>query len=253
VVYSHSHRLWKIVDFGIATATKPNSKSAITTNAKCGTNGYRAPELFQEPKPQFTNRVDIWAIGCILFELITHHPLFEDDYAIWEIARSPPGVELAYLSKLELSNIEVPETVRPHFSGCLRELLEKDAQKRPRALAVEAVFKSYCILWETSFAQIIDNAKLSPSHSEWSDLISKTAGQRTPGDIITIILDWYQLKGRDQVVKLLENASSEKFPEDAVLRKRQNEHKSELPIESLSIYSGPPSVYCPQNTTTDKR
>jgi serine/threonine protein kinase len=252
VVYSHSHQVWKIVDFGIATATKPNSKSAITTNAKRGTDGYRAPELFQRPKCQFTSRVDIWAIGCILFELITHHPLFEDDHAIWEIARSPPGVKLEYISELELSNAEVPETVRPHFSGCLRELLDKDAQRRPRALAVKSVFESYCILWETSFAQIIDDAKLSPSYTEWRDLISKTAGQPTPGDIIAIILNWYQLKGRDEVIKLLEIASFERFPEDVIPQKVEQDD-AELALGSLTISSDLPSAYCAQNTTTNKQ
>ena len=56
----------KISDFGFAT-------SARTSNAHLGTLEYMAPELFKY-KP-YNNKVDIWALGIIIYELFTgSHP-----------------------------------------------------------------------------------------------------------------------------------------------------------------------------------
>jgi mitogen-activated protein kinase 1/3 len=38
------------------------------------TRWYRAPELIFE-QPQYSGAVDVWAVGCILAELITRRPL----------------------------------------------------------------------------------------------------------------------------------------------------------------------------------
>lgn len=42
---------------------------AITTVYSRGTPAYRAPELLMG-KYAFSNKVDVWYIGCILYELV---------------------------------------------------------------------------------------------------------------------------------------------------------------------------------------
>ena len=37
---------------------------------------YRAPELILNSK-HYTKAIDMWAIGCILGELLTNNPLFQ--------------------------------------------------------------------------------------------------------------------------------------------------------------------------------
>lgn len=62
---------WKIADFGL-TVEGTSSEPLETYQAK-GTTGYRAPELILPditPKA-YTNKVDIWGLGCIIYELAT--------------------------------------------------------------------------------------------------------------------------------------------------------------------------------------
>jgi serine/threonine protein kinase len=68
--------VWKIVDFGV-TSEATSSRAIPTIHAR-GTGGYRAPEILNE-SPVFTNKVDIWALGCIFFELYTGEKAFHDD------------------------------------------------------------------------------------------------------------------------------------------------------------------------------
>ena len=64
----------KIGDFGI-------SKICVTTKTDVGTIGYKAPELLKG-KVEYNNKVDIWALGCILYELFTLKKCFccEDSF-----------------------------------------------------------------------------------------------------------------------------------------------------------------------------
>lgn len=67
VLYSHQKNLWKLTDFGISA--EATSKNALATYSAKGTSSYRAPEVLREA--EFTNKVDIWALGCVLYELAT--------------------------------------------------------------------------------------------------------------------------------------------------------------------------------------
>lgn len=58
--------LVKIVDFGIAKAIDVTP----ITKATAGTEGYMAPEL-RDPRNEVTTAVDIYSLGCVLFERLT--------------------------------------------------------------------------------------------------------------------------------------------------------------------------------------
>jgi eukaryotic-like serine/threonine-protein kinase len=74
---------WKVADFGFATDGL--SREANTSFLGRGTDGYRAPELVsidaleigKAGKPS-----DIWALGCIFFELVTRRRAFFDSYKL---------------------------------------------------------------------------------------------------------------------------------------------------------------------------
>jgi serine/threonine protein kinase len=70
------NRIWKVADFGITTAG--TSKNLIATNNQRGTLHYLAPEIILcEPGvPSYTNKVDIWSLGAILYELCTGRKAF---------------------------------------------------------------------------------------------------------------------------------------------------------------------------------
>ena len=64
VLYSYGKGLWKIADVGLTS--DGTTTLAIHTEGGYETVGYKAPEILL--KQQFTNRSDIWAVGCILFD-----------------------------------------------------------------------------------------------------------------------------------------------------------------------------------------
>lgn len=124
-----------------------------------GTSSYRAPELLKDGTSTFTNKVDIWAIGCILYELVARKKVFVGDGAIFQYS-----LEYASCEK----NIEIPfatdtlpdEDRRIFVSRMIREMLEIVADKRPRA---EDVYKGF-INWDFDLVDF-----------------DTTPGQSTPG------------------------------------------------------------------------
>jgi len=64
----------KILDFGLARTVQPSSATALTasetqTPSLAGTLPYMAPEQLLAEKVDF--RTDIWAVGCVLYEMAT--------------------------------------------------------------------------------------------------------------------------------------------------------------------------------------
>jgi polo-like kinase 1 len=65
----------KIGDFGLATKLDHERQLKKTL---CGTPNYLAPELL-EAKRGYSFKVDVWAIGVIIFTLLTGKPPFDTD------------------------------------------------------------------------------------------------------------------------------------------------------------------------------
>jgi len=66
----------KVCDFGLARSLKaPAGKELGAMTEYVATRWYRAPEIMLSFK-LYTKSVDIWAVGCILAELISGRPLF---------------------------------------------------------------------------------------------------------------------------------------------------------------------------------
>ena len=71
----------QVADFGISKIEQQTKAANITsTMGHFTTPAYKAPELFKDPKYVPTAKVDIWAAGIILYELLTSkHPFIEKD------------------------------------------------------------------------------------------------------------------------------------------------------------------------------
>jgi serine/threonine protein kinase len=69
--------VWKVADFGLTS--QGTSQSLHYTEFARGTSGYRAPELLLQDTAVYNNKVDIWALGCILFELVVGTKPFTTD------------------------------------------------------------------------------------------------------------------------------------------------------------------------------
>jgi len=72
IVVDPSRSLIKYVDFG-------NSSFEIPKNHRDCSVGYRAPELYHKTTFSDIKEVcllDVWSLGCVLYEMITRHPCF---------------------------------------------------------------------------------------------------------------------------------------------------------------------------------
>ena len=74
----------KIIDFGMSKEVKWNKNAPMTNEV--GTLYYRAPELLRG-LTYYTTAIDIWAIGCIFYELLTRDILFRTDGEIQQLVK----------------------------------------------------------------------------------------------------------------------------------------------------------------------
>jgi serine/threonine protein kinase len=120
----------KLLDFGLAKAAAvaaalPEEAATVALGLSSagmivGTPGYMAPE--QARGQQVDKRVDVWAFGVVLYEMLTGATLFRGDTTtdiMAAVVREDPDLT------------HVPPAVRP----ILRRCLEKDPKRRLRDIA----------------------------------------------------------------------------------------------------------------------
>jgi serine/threonine protein kinase len=112
VLFSNKEKCWKLADFG--STAEATSKRLNTTRFSRGTSGYRAPETLDLINPRFNQKSDIFALGCIIYELVTGEKLFFEDFVVFSYSTSgklpksvwwpaSPASEPDRLQALELS------------------------------------------------------------------------------------------------------------------------------------------------------
>lgn len=70
VVYDRDRCLATLCDFGISVEKTEFIKSCFVQ-----TRWYRAPEVFRK-EPNYTAAIDMWSLGCLLYEVYVGEPLF---------------------------------------------------------------------------------------------------------------------------------------------------------------------------------
>jgi len=129
---THDNRV-KVLDFGLATmlledhtAAALSTSSTITVTPSqlgvvVGTTAYMSPE--QANGKTLDKRTDIWAFGCVLFELLTGQRAFPgadvNDSLVSVLTREPEWTLL-------------PNATPPRIVELLRRCLEKDPRERLR-------------------------------------------------------------------------------------------------------------------------
>lgn len=141
VLYSHRSFTWKIGDFGL---TVEGSSGPRTTVNSMGTNCYRAPELLRGLKQEFSNRVDIWALGCAFYELLFREHAFESDYSTLMYSA---GERALYIPQKPVANIS--ELLSRHeIKTLLEALLHTNPKKRPSTRIVRDCFRMNTTLFQ---------------------------------------------------------------------------------------------------------
>ena len=124
----------KVLDFGLAKAfdmeaSRPEiavsasptftSPAATHLGVIIGTASYMSPE--QARGKAVDKRSDVWAFGCVLYEMLTGRRAFEGDEVTDVIAR---------IIEREIDLSRLPATTPPSIRRLLRRTLEKDRNRR---------------------------------------------------------------------------------------------------------------------------
>lgn len=125
-MYKSEQNKWKIVDFGL-TASGTSSQVYRTIYSR-GTSTYRAPELVNNCI--YNNKVDIWAIGCILFEVLFSEKAFLCDFDVSQFALKIIHFNL----QMKIPTVdEWDESLQTSITSLIKELLSVDPAERPTA------------------------------------------------------------------------------------------------------------------------
>jgi len=114
----------KILDFGLARIVQPSSPTALTASETqapsfAGTLPYMAPEQLLAQKVDF--RSDIWAVGCVLYEMATGRPPF--------LGYGPALIE-AILHQPAPAASKLNSKVSPGLEAIILKCLKKDPSLR---------------------------------------------------------------------------------------------------------------------------
>lgn len=110
---------YKLGDFGIARDTQA---TALTAAGKTvGTYAYMAPEQISG-NPQVSRKTDLYALGCVMFEMLAGHPPFQ--------AESPPQMFMAHLQEEPPRVTSVAIDCPIWLESVVMKLLEKDPEER---------------------------------------------------------------------------------------------------------------------------
>ena len=137
----------KVLDFGLAKALDPSptgdpSQSPTLTAAATqmgmimGTAAYMSPE--QARGKPVDKRADIWAFGCVLYEMLTGKRAFEGEdvsVTLANVINKPPEWK------------RLPDEISPSLQKYLQRCLEKDPTRRVQAigdvrLAMDGAFET---------------------------------------------------------------------------------------------------------------
>jgi serine/threonine protein kinase len=132
----------KILDFGVAKMLRETPVTTTRHGCLIGTPLYMAPEQWRAGAP-IDSRADIYALGCLLFELVCGHPPFceTDDAGIMRahLLDTPPDVRVlepelpsAFQPLIARMLAKHPDERHPSMDDVLTELEAISGQERSR-------------------------------------------------------------------------------------------------------------------------
>ncbi|GIF50315.1 serine/threonine-protein kinase [Asanoa ferruginea] len=110
----------KVMDFGIARALASGATTMTQTSAVIGTAQYLSPE--QARGEAVDARSDVYAAGCVLFELLCGHPPFVGD--------SPVSVAYQHVREDPRAPSEINHDVTPPIDAIVLKALSKNPLNR---------------------------------------------------------------------------------------------------------------------------
>jgi serine/threonine protein kinase/Tol biopolymer transport system component len=170
----------KVLDFGLAKVLNPQDSPTALDSANSptlstmatqpgmilGTAAYMSPE--QAKGQRVDRRCDIWAFGCVHYEMLTGRKAFEGE--------TISDVLAAVLTKEPDWNA-IPDTTPPSIQKLIRRCLQKDVRRRLQAIG-EARF---------TIEETLSGTGVPPVENHGQDAHATTG---TPGSTVRRALPW---------------------------------------------------------------
>jgi serine/threonine protein kinase len=102
-----------LADFGLTS--EGMSREAYTASSAPGTPGYRAPEMLSEDAGVCSDKADIWAMVCILYELAIPKKPYKSDFAVMDYKRFGRIVDVGLDESY--NEIATPQYCQKHSSN----------------------------------------------------------------------------------------------------------------------------------------
>src|SRR5690554_1903082 len=174
----------KVVDFGISRSTQVEPDARVTSTGEViGSPQYMAPEAARGV--EIDARTDLYAVGVLLYEMISGQPLFQAPTPILLMLRhlreQPPS-----LHALHPGDSQLTESIPADLATLVDHLLAKDPDDRPASAreilreldAIRAAHNLY-------LPRLASNASLIAALRPWMhplDASSQEGSQREPGE-----------------------------------------------------------------------
>jgi serine/threonine-protein kinase len=178
----------KVLDFGISKvaltsgATQVQPRQFVKTMMPMGTPAYMSPEQIRATG-EVDARTDIWALGCVLFELLTASCVFD----------APTLMQLgaAILERAPVPLRQLLPDAPPELEAVILRCLEKDVSKRyqnvaelavalypfaPRRARISAERSSYLLNSAHPTSAPLDLASVAPPPNESSTRLTTARG-----------------------------------------------------------------------------
>ena len=202
-----------------------------TTTYGRGTCGYRAPELMKERRV-FNIKSDIWALGCIVHEILSGRKRFEDDFEGLQFTLQ--GEDFAYppceFTTGQWNNIFV------EASNLANTMLRLDTYERPSASKVLVEFERL----SRQLEQLQSVHETPPETDDVKDPLLQYVGlAHNIGQALRLHEDEYgdDIRTADLLSNLGWELHRQKLPEDAEehLRRALIIHKSECGGDHMKV------------------
>jgi serine/threonine protein kinase len=120
----------KLLDFGIAKLVTDGGIAKTSTGEMMGTPGYLSPEQARGKNVDY--RTDIYALGCMMFEMVTGRTPF--------MGESPMDIVMMHITTPPPRPSTYKPDLPPLLEQLILEMLEKEPDQRPSLAYVRNVF-----------------------------------------------------------------------------------------------------------------
>lgn len=147
----------KVTDFGIARVI--NSSTVMNRESILGSVHYLSPE--QAAGDQVTEKTDIYSLGIVLYEMLTHHLPFDGDTAV--------SIALKHIQNDIPRPTKFNPAISPMLEECLLTALQRDPEKRYDTVSD--------FISELKIAQGFTTSIYKPAHPDFA-AVAKPAAPR---------------------------------------------------------------------------